>query len=283
MQHPSFAYYPTADSQSRPQQFTSHPSDMHYYGPVQQQYQPQQSHCLPDQQPIYSAQPVMNMHQMATTNAFRGAMSMTPIASPQPSHLKPTIVVQQGSPGLMPLDTRFVNHEYYNFPSTPPLSATGSSVSSPPSSINGALNTPLNDCFSFEKVEGVKEGCEGDVHAEILANADWTRCDSPPMTPGKSYHLSIFFFFFFFVLASCLVMECRKSNSACRWIGANVFPLQSSSTPLPSPPARVRSSCPPTAPAHPFPPLPPRSQPSSPSRSRCRLSSPAPTSAIPAS
>ncbi|PLB39855.1 putative C2H2 transcription factor (Seb1) [Aspergillus candidus] len=183
MQHPSFAYYPTADSQSRAQQFTSHPSDMHYYGPVQQQYQPQQPHCLPDQQPLYSAQPVMNMHQMATTNAFRGAMSMTPVASPQPSHLKPTIVVQQGSPGLMPLDTRFVNHEYYNFPSTPPLSATGSSVSSPPSSISGALNTPLNDCFSFEKVEGVKEGCEGDVHAEILANADWTRCDSPPMTP----------------------------------------------------------------------------------------------------
>ncbi|EAU34377.1 conserved hypothetical protein [Aspergillus terreus NIH2624] len=182
---PSFAYYPTADSQQRSQHFTSHPSDMQqYYGQMQQfSMQQQQQHCVPDKQPIYTTQPVMNMHQMATTNAFRGAMNMTPIASPQPSHLKPTIVVQQGSPALMPLDTRFVSNDYYAFPTTPPLSTSGSSVSSPPSA-GGALQTPLTDSFfTFEKVEGVKEGCEGDVHAEILANADWTRSDSPPMTP----------------------------------------------------------------------------------------------------
>lgn len=117
---------------------------------------------------------------------------MTPIASPQPSHLKPTIVVQQGSPALMPLDTRFVG-DYYSFPSTPPLSTAGSSISSPPSS-SGTLHTPINDCFfSFEKVEGVKEGCESDVHAELLASADWTRsATSPPMTPGmfSSHQLS---------------------------------------------------------------------------------------------
>ncbi|KNG79886.1 C2H2 transcription factor (Seb1) [Aspergillus nomiae NRRL 13137] len=176
---PSFAYYPTADSQR--QQYTSHPSEPQpYYG--QMQAYPQQ-HCLPEQQPVYNAQPMMNMHQMATTNAFRGAMNMTPIASPQPSHLKPTIVVQQGSPALMPLDTRFVG-DYYNFPSTPPLSTAGSSISSPPSS-SGTLHTPIHDCFfSFEKVEGVKEGCESEVHAELLASADWARsATSPPMTP----------------------------------------------------------------------------------------------------
>jgi hypothetical protein len=178
---PSFAYYPTADSQR--QQFTSHPSEAQpYYGQVQAF--PHQQHCVPEQQPVYTTQPMMNMHQMATTNAFRGAMNMTPIVSPQPSHLKPTIVVQQGSPALMPLDTRFVSSDYYAFPSTPPLSTAGSSISSPPSS-TGTLHTPINDCFfSFEKVEGVKEGCEGDVHAEILASADWTRSASPPMTPG---------------------------------------------------------------------------------------------------
>ncbi|KKK27014.1 putative C2H2 transcription factor (Seb1) [Aspergillus rambellii] len=189
---PQFAYYPTADAQSRPQPFTSHPSEMQpYYGQVspfphaaqqQQQQQQPQPHCVPEQQPIYSA-PVMNMHQMATTNAFRGAMNMTPIASPQPTSFKPTIVVQQGSPALIPLDTRFVSNDYYAFPSTPPLSTAGSSVSSPPSS-SGALHTPINDSFfTFEKVEGVKEGCEGDVHAEILANVDWHRSASPPMTP----------------------------------------------------------------------------------------------------
>ncbi|KAK9583028.1 hypothetical protein V6Z92_007194 [Aspergillus fumigatus] len=181
---PSFAYYPT-ESQSRQQHFTSHPSEMQYYGQVSSypQQQAQQQHSMPEQQPVYAAQPMLNMHQMATTNAFRGALSMTPIASPQPTHLKPTIIVQQDSPALMPLDTRFVSNDFYGFPSTPPLSTSGSTISSPPSS-NGSLHTPINDCFfSFEKVEGVKEGCESDVHCELLANTDWSRSDSPPLTP----------------------------------------------------------------------------------------------------
>lgn len=182
-----FAYYPTDSSQSTQQgQFTSHPSEMQpFYGQMQA-YQPssQPQQCMPEQQPIYTSQPMVNMHQMATTNAFRGAMSMTPIASPQPSHLKPTIIVQQGSPGLMPIDTRFVGGDFYAFPSTPPLSTSGSSISSPPS-LNDGLNTPVDSFFPFQKVEGVKEGCEGDVHTEILANPEWSRSDSPPMTPGK--------------------------------------------------------------------------------------------------
>ncbi|KAJ5944381.1 hypothetical protein N7516_004549 [Penicillium verrucosum] len=157
--------------------------------------QRQQGHYQPDisyynqmpygqEQPLYSPQPMMNMHQMATTNAFRGAtMSLTPIASPQPSQMKPTIIVQQGSPGLMPLDTRFIGHDLYSFPSTPPLSASGSTISSPPSA-HGALPTPIHDTFfTFDKVEGVKEGCETDVHQEILATPEWARSDSPPMTP----------------------------------------------------------------------------------------------------
>ncbi|OKP15228.1 Zinc finger protein [Penicillium subrubescens] len=180
---PSFAYYP--DSTSQQGHYTSQPQDVPYYG--QMQYPGQQ--CA--EQPIYSAQPVMNMHQMATTNAFRGAaMSMTPIASPQPSQMKPAIFVQQGSPALMPIDTRFINADLYAFPSTPPLSSAGSSISSPPSA-NGTLHTPINDSFfAFEKVEGVKEGCETDVHTEILANPDWSRCDSPPMTPVPSEFLA---------------------------------------------------------------------------------------------
>jgi hypothetical protein len=141
---------------------------------------PQQQHMMAD---MYST-PVINMHQMATANAFRGAMNMTPIASPQPSNFKAALAVH-GSPALMPLDTRFVNAEYYAFPSTPPLSTSGSSVSSPPSS-TGTLHTPINESFfTFDKVEGVKEGCEGDVHAEILANIDRQRSASPAMTPGK--------------------------------------------------------------------------------------------------
>lgn len=171
VQGQQFAYY---DSQR-----SHYQSDVPYYGQMQYGAQEQQ---------VYSSQPVMNMHQMATTNAFRGAtLNLTPIASPQPSRMKPTIMVQQGSQALMPLDTRFIGHDMYSFPSTPPLSASGSSVSSPPSA-NGALPTPLSDTFfGFDKVEGVKEGCETDVHQEILANPDWARSGSPPMTPGTFF------------------------------------------------------------------------------------------------
>lgn len=189
VQSQPFAYYHTDSSQSTQGQFTSHPSEMQpFYGQMQP-YPPtsQPQHCMPEQQqPIYTTQPMMNMHQMATANAFRGAMNMTPVASPQPSHLKPAIIVQQGSPAMMPIDTRFVGADLYAFPSTPPLSTSGSSISSPPSS-NEVLHTPVETYFPFEKVEGVKEGCEGDVHTEILANRDWTRAESPPMTPGKCF------------------------------------------------------------------------------------------------
>ncbi|KAI9931117.1 hypothetical protein MW887_010774 [Aspergillus wentii] len=217
---PSFAYYPTADSttqQRQPTHFTSHPSDMQqFYGqmPAYPQHQ-QPQHCMPEQQPMYAAQPMLNMHQMATTNAFRGAVN---IASPQPSHMKPTIIVQQGSPALMPLDTRFVSADFYGFPSTPPLSSTGSTISSPPSS-SGALRTPVNDCFfPFEKVEGVKEGCENDVHAEILANADWARADSPPMTPVFIHPPS---------LTASQSSDLLSANSSCPSLSPSPSPVSS--------------------------------------------------------
>lgn len=186
-QQQSFGYYPSDSSQSAQQgHFTSHPSEMQpFYGQMQPYPPGPQQHCMPEQQPIYTTQPMVNMHQMATTNAFRGAVNMTPVASPQPSHLKPALVMQQGSPALLPLETRFVGAELYGFPSTPPLSTSGSSISSPPPN-NEALKTPVNECFfSFDKVEGVKEGCEGDVRTESLANPDASRSASPPMTPGK--------------------------------------------------------------------------------------------------
>lgn len=133
---------------------------------------------------MYAPHGQMNMqHQMAMKSAFHGALNLTPMASPQPSHLKPTIVVQQDSPALMPLDTRFVSSDFYGFPSTPPLSTPGSTISSPPSS-SGVLHTPVSGSFfPLDKVEGVKEGCENEVHSEILANTDWSRSDSPPLTP----------------------------------------------------------------------------------------------------
>ncbi|KAL4885497.1 hypothetical protein BJY04DRAFT_134846 [Aspergillus karnatakaensis] len=209
---PQFAYYP-ADSQTRPQ-YASHPAEMQYYGQISP-FAHQQPHCVPEQQHIF-APTVINMHQMATTNAFRGAMNMTPIASPQPSNLKATLAVQ-GSPALMPIDTRFVSNDYYAFPSTPPLSTAGSSVSSPPST-NVTLHTPINDSFfTFEKVEGVKEGCEGDVHAEILANIDWQRSASPTMTPVFLHNPSI----------SSQGSDLLSANSSCPSLSPSPSPVSS--------------------------------------------------------
>ncbi|KAL1964617.1 hypothetical protein VTN77DRAFT_6791 [Rasamsonia byssochlamydoides] len=176
---PAYYFYnPDVESQQRQQApFASHPSEMPAYHAPMPVFQPQQA---PQQQPMYTSHPQVNAHPQ---NAFHQQMSMTPIASPQPTHLKPTIIVQHESPALLPLDTRFVNADFYGFPSTPPLSSSGSTISSPPSSC-GMLQTPINGSFfPVEKVEGVKEGCESEVHSEILGNSDWARSDSPPMTP----------------------------------------------------------------------------------------------------
>ena len=108
----------------------------------------------------------------------------TPLASPQPLHQKALIFAQSDVHALS-LDTEYANNEITTYPATPPLSVSGSSISSSPRTC-GELVTPHDMAFfSSEKFEGVKEGCEGDVQSEILAGGNWTRCGSPPMTPGE--------------------------------------------------------------------------------------------------
>ncbi|KAI9712996.1 MAG: hypothetical protein M1828_001470 [Chrysothrix sp. TS-e1954] len=100
----------------------------------------------------------------------------TPLASPQPIHHRPTILIEKQSPRLHALDTDCG-------PATPPLSMSGSTVSSPPSSC-GMLPTPVNGASPApENLIGVKQGCESEVFAEILAGGDFTRSSSPPLTP----------------------------------------------------------------------------------------------------
>jgi len=98
---------------------------------------------------------------------------LTPIPSPQPVYQRPTNLPP---PMLYPLDTNCG-------PSTPPLSASSSVVNSPPSS-SSTLPTPVHWGFSRECLVGVKEGCEGDVMTELLAGNEWSRSQSPPLTPG---------------------------------------------------------------------------------------------------
>lgn len=103
--------------------------------------------------------------------------TMTPMASPRPIYQKPTILIQDHSP---------MDSDIFFYPSTPPLSTSGSAINSPTS--GDLLQTPSNNYFFG--FEGVKEGCIGEVEGENLAGGDWARCGSPPMTPGMFPHYS---------------------------------------------------------------------------------------------
>ncbi|PGH35952.1 hypothetical protein GX50_01277, partial [[Emmonsia] crescens] len=190
-QHPN-GHMPIYPNQPIHQHQLQHP-----HQPIHQQQQPLHQQTMQEKHAgyVHSHLPTQS-HAMSLLN---GTMHMTPpTASPQPLHLKPSIVLHLDPPSLIPLDTSCGNvnsnsnsnsnsngpsSDLYGFPSTPPLSSSGSTVSSPPSSC-GMLHTPVNGSFfQFETIEGVKEGCQSDVQTEILANLDWARSSSPPMTP----------------------------------------------------------------------------------------------------
>jgi len=113
---------------------------------------------------------------MNASKMFAGAPSMlTPLASPQPlTHLKPA----------MALDTGVCDSDSLYYPSTPPLSSSGSAISSPGSCYD-MLQTPLNPMFSgLEAVQG-KAACRMDGLPESFPDLpDWSQqVSSPPMTP----------------------------------------------------------------------------------------------------
>jgi len=102
------------------------------------------------------------------------------MVSPRP--LKPAFSYQFDGHQLS-VDTECSTPDVYVYPSTPPLSSSASTSSNSPSTC-GVLPTPVTGGFiGLDNIEGVKEGCEGDVQSEILAGGDWTRCCSPPLTP----------------------------------------------------------------------------------------------------
>lgn len=138
--------------------------------------------------PMYSrpnsacSQPAM--HPQMYNNAY--AVNMTPVASPRPVYQtpKPMIMVQDHAPRMM-LESE-VHDEMYYLPSTPPMSASGSSFSSPAGC--DLVSAPMNPVFfGLDGFEGVKAGCQSDVQAENLAGGEWSRCGSPPMTPGTCF------------------------------------------------------------------------------------------------
>jgi hypothetical protein len=177
-QSPFFYYNPDPKPDNRQHgHFSQHPNVQVPGSIYHQHMQPLPSTPIYSRPSSSSSQPAMPM-QMFNPNAFHQA-SMTPMASPRPMYQKPTILIQEHSPHLI-FDPES-SEEMYFYPSTPPLSAPGSTINSP-SSVGEMLQTPMNN--SFFGFEGVKEGCMGDVAAENLAGGEWARCGSPPMTPG---------------------------------------------------------------------------------------------------
>lgn len=115
--------------------------------------------------PVYS-RPTSANSQLPTLYS-NGPSVMTPTASPQP--------LSMNKPAIM-LETEFYENSY--FPSTPPLSTSGSSIGSP--NTCEILQTPMNPMFSgLDGVDGLKDGLES---ADTSA-LDWSSCGSPPMTP----------------------------------------------------------------------------------------------------
>ncbi|OLN88601.1 C2H2 finger domain transcription factor sebA 1 [Colletotrichum chlorophyti] len=121
--------------------------------------------------PIYS-RPNSSCSQLTGPTLYsNGPATMTPMASPQPMNNKPAIM----------LETEICDDGLY-FPSTPPLSTCGSTISSPNNSCE-LIHTPMNPMFSglegFDGLDSFKETLE--VPENLVV--DWNSCGSPPITP----------------------------------------------------------------------------------------------------
>ena len=136
-------------------------------GPLYLNADARQQAMYQQQQHMYAMYSKPNACAQPPTLYSNGPALMTPAGSPRSVHTKPTIM----------LDTDF---DTSYMPSTPPLSASGSTVGSPAS--YEALQTPMNPMFSgLENGECVKEVIEP-VDAAVL---DWSSCGSPAVSPSK--------------------------------------------------------------------------------------------------
>ncbi|KAK4230760.1 hypothetical protein QBC38DRAFT_356379 [Podospora fimiseda] len=127
--------------------------------------------------PIYSRPgSSSSQHQMVSkpfTSAPMLPSTLTPLASPQPINYRPMIALDTGLGEVEAL--------YPYSPSTPPLSCSGSVISSPGSC--DMLQTPLNPMFSgLDGLEN-KDVCDEPQLERFPSLESWSSCASPPLTP----------------------------------------------------------------------------------------------------
>ena len=188
-QYRFFQYHPEVDPQHRQYgHFMPHPNEPLPYlakaMPVHA-YHTGPSMGYPTQTPCQQPMPVYAPAPFQSPMAFGGPAVMTPQSSPQQMHFgTPEIVVDHTSPALQHLDMSFVSDRFHSpSPSTPSLSASSSTASSPPSSC--CFSTPIDADFLLpvDNVGVMKRGLEADVN-DVMA-AEWSRCGTPEMTPGR--------------------------------------------------------------------------------------------------
>lgn len=145
----------------------------YFYGPESKKQHNMQHMAMYPMVPTLPSTPVYSRPNSASSHPptlySNGPAVMTPTASPQPiSYNKPAIM----------LETELYEASY--FPSTPPLSTSGSTIGSPNNC--DIMQTPMNPMFSgLDGLDVTEDGLES-VETSIL---DWSTCGSPPMTPGK--------------------------------------------------------------------------------------------------
>lgn len=215
MGRPSFFYYSSDPNTDHRQHghFTPPPNAVHD-GMVMHHYQQQlyqHEMMMHGQYPMYAPLPSSGPHM------YQPQKPMLAMASPRPMQQKPAFLCQYEGQQLS-VDTECNNADLHVYPSTPPLSFSGSASSSPPSTC-GALPTPVTGAYmGLEKnIEGVKEGCQSDVQSEILAGGDWTRCYSPPLTPGTSQSSSNCFLSLITIIDRSLWFEEVKGEIELSW------------------------------------------------------------------
>lgn len=170
-----FYYYNPESEKARPPQLYHQPQG-HFY-------------AMPPQNTDYFSQPYVHPRSQSSHMMFQppsqyiSQAMLTPAASPKPMHQKPTILVQQEIPCIMPVDGECGDYRFG--PATPTLSATSSMCDSPPSAYP-MLPTPGNDMYLSSFDSSVKQCADEDMFSDVLTHGgDWAKSGSPPLTPGK--------------------------------------------------------------------------------------------------
>lgn len=151
-----------------------------YYNPEQTCHNRSQGYYTPAPTSVPVQSTDYFQYQPARPQMLYSQGMPTPSASPKPRFHRPAIVLSQDQTPYM---MRFPAS--HTVPSTPTLSASGSFSSSHLDSPCNMLQTPIDMDYFSQPFHGVKSQCDDDQIFSDVLSAEWTKHNSPPLTPGK--------------------------------------------------------------------------------------------------